>query len=76
MMRDLLLSEASNMSDEAILEVIDFMQFLKRKNGASAEQAASGDPGNRVLRTPGLYHGQIRLSADFDAPLDDFREYM
>ena len=31
---------------------------------------------NRIAEMRGVYAGQIWVSDDFDAPLDDFREYM
>lgn len=31
---------------------------------------------NKSKRVPGLAKGMIRMSEDFDAPLEDFKEYM
>ncbi len=48
-------------------EVADFIDFLKTKN-----------QGDRSRPTPvfGSAKGKIKMAADFDAPLDDFKEYM
>ena len=34
-----------------------------------------GGNGTHSPRAPGLYEGQVWMSDDFDAPLDEFREY-
>ena len=47
-------------------EVEDFISFLQQKNSP---------PKKKKLRKFGALKGQIHLSKDFDAPLDDFNEY-
>lgn len=47
-------------------EVEDFIDFLKSK-------VENNKDGKRKL---GLAKGQIKMSADFDEPLEDFKEYM
>lgn len=32
--------------------------------------------GNKKVRTSGLSKGKVKMTADFDAPLDDMKEYM
>ena len=75
---DLVIREAKGMSDEALMEVVNFMRFLKLESfrGVGLEPAQDDDFIRRSRRTPGLRQGQIMISDDFDAPLDDFREYM
>ena len=75
---DLVIREAKGMSDEALMEVVNFMRFLKLESfrGMHPETGQDSDSIRRNRRTPGLRHGQIMISDDFDAPLDDFREYM
>jgi hypothetical protein len=48
-------------------EVNDFIDFLIQKSARA-----------KVKITPqfGSAKGKIKMSADFDAPLDDFKEYM
>ncbi len=74
---DLIVQEAAGMSDEALTEVLHFMRFIKMESaGAGAvSKRAAPHPGKK-LRTGGIYQGKIRIADDFDAPLDDFREYM
>lgn len=67
---DLIVQEAEGMTDEALMEVLHYMQFIKITMKPSAE------PGKKKRRIGGIYHGQIRIAPDFDAPLDDFAEYM
>ncbi|MBK1718173.1 DUF2281 domain-containing protein [Thiocystis violacea] len=45
-------------------EVLDFVQFLERKH------LGVGQP-----RQPGSAQGKIWMAEDFDAPLDDFKDY-
>ena len=75
---DLLLKEAKGMTDDSLMEVIHYMRYLKiRSTGTRASgHAAVASNGKRILREPGLYHGAIKMTDDFDAPLDDFKEYM
>ena len=80
---DLVIREAKGMSDEALMEVVNFMRILKvesfKEIYPKLEQDSNsfrGDSIRRNCRTPGLRYGQIIMSDDFDAPLDDFREYM
>ena len=48
-------------------EVFDFVDFLLTKHGKELKQ-----------RKPqfGCAKGRFKMSADFDAPLDDLKEYM
>lgn len=68
---DMLINEAKGMSDQDIKEVVDFMRFIKIKS-FHAEDAVR----NKKYRQAGRFKGKIRMSADFDAPLADFKEYM
>ena len=75
---DLLIQETRGMSEEAIMEIVRFTRFMKLETmivpfGEDGKKADNGKP---ILRQAGLLKGQIRLSDDFDAPLEDFREYM
>ena len=47
-------------------EVNDFVDFLLSKSKSAAKKAAKF----------GSAKGKIKMSADFDEPLDDFKDYM
>ncbi|MBQ7158189.1 MAG: DUF2281 domain-containing protein [Treponema sp.] len=53
-----------------IPEVVNFLDLLQYK--IRAEQTSQKKP----KRQFGLLKGQIWMSDDFDAPLEDFKEYM
>ena len=48
-------------------EVADFVEFLKKKTKAKSKLKT---------REFGFAKGKIKLSTDFDSPLDEFKEYM
>jgi Protein of unknown function (DUF2281) len=48
-------------------EVADFVEFLSTKTKTKSKLKA---------REFGFAKGKIKLAPDFDAPLDDFKEYM
>lgn len=49
------------------IEVSDFMDFLINKSGKSKK---------RIVPKFGSAKGKIRLAPDFDAPMEDFKDYM
>lgn len=63
------LQDFEMLSPEKQAEVIDFIQFLK------ARQPQTEKP-LKAKRTFGILQGEVWMSEDFDAPLDDFAEYM
>lgn len=67
---DLLLQEAQGLSEESLMEVVRFMQFIKAERKNSAAQV------EHKRRQAGLYRGMIWMSEDFDTPLPEFKEYM
>ena len=40
------------------------------------EDTPTEDKNRQILRTAGKYRGKIKMSEDFDKPLDEFQEYM
>jgi hypothetical protein len=48
-------------------EVSDFIDFLMQKSSAKK---------NKIVPQFGSAKGKIKMSHDFDQPLDDFKEYM
>ena len=75
---DLLLEEAQGMSEASLMEVVRFMRFVKMENNGNPEEPVShyAEGSSNVIRKPGLYKGLIKMADDFDAPLEDFKEYM
>jgi hypothetical protein len=74
---ELLLEEAQGMSEASLMEVVRFMRFVKQENNRDLKESIPYLPEDNkpVFRKPGLYKGQIVMADDFDAPLDDFKEY-
>lgn len=74
---DLLIQEAQGLSEDALMEVVRFMKFIKAENANDMNARESGSKdGKRIFRKAGKYRGQIWIADDFDAPLDSFKEYM
>lgn len=67
---ELLLAEAQGMSEDAIMEVVRFVRFMKEESRRSSQPEAP------VIRKAGKYRGMIAMTDDFDEPLDAFKEYM
>ena len=71
---ELLVAEASDLSEDSIMEVVRYIRKIKEK-----AQRTDGDMYERshpVVREAGKYRGQIVMTDDFDEPLDAFRAYM
>lgn len=67
-MTDLYLyTKLSSLSPDLKKEVADFIDFLQHKSKSDKKQ---------LKRPTGLAKGMIKISDDFDEPLDDFEEYM
>lgn len=73
---ELLLSEAQGMSEEALMEVVRFMRFIKEDSVNSPGAESETTQRDRKYRAAGSFRGQITMSDDFDEPIDDFEEYM
>ena len=58
----------TTLSDDMKKEVEDFVNYLQSKKITEEKFTAQ--------RKPGLAKGLIKMKAGFDAPLDDFKEYM
>ena len=70
---DMLMEEAKGMSDEALLEVVHFMQFLKfsptQTDGTQSKE-------KKVYRTTALYKNQNKMAEGFDDTTEEYEEYM
>jgi len=63
---DLVYQHLQKMPDSVAAEVLDFVLYLEQKR-----RPGTGTP----ERQPGSAKGQIWIADDFDAPLDDFKDY-
>ena len=66
-----LIQEIYTLPENLKLEVLHFVQFLKQKQTAKIEPEKP-----RKKRQAGSAKGEIFMADDFDAPLEDFAEYM
>ena len=66
-----LIREIHTLPESLKLEVLHFVQFLKQKQNFQTEPAKP-----RQRRKAGSAKGEIFMADDFDAPLEDFAEYM
>ena len=73
---DILLQEAKGLSDEALMEVVRFVRFMKTESAGTTPLTASADGKKQKLRSAGKYRGKGWMADDFDAPMIDFKEYM
>ncbi|MCO6483335.1 MAG: DUF2281 domain-containing protein [Flavobacteriales bacterium] len=62
--------QLSSLPEDVRQQVLDFIEFLMRRRQGSEPQEKRKTP------VPGLAKGMVTVPADFDAPLDDFKEYM
>lgn len=69
MTEQLILRELHNLPESLKVEVLHFVQFLKK-------ETAKGEKSPRPKRQAGMLKGKIWMAPDFDAPLEDFKEYM
>lgn len=63
---ELVYQHLKQLPESLVAEVLDFVEFLERKQAGTV---------NKQPREPGSARGQVRISEDFDAPLDDFKDY-
>jgi Protein of unknown function (DUF2281) len=69
MSNQVILAYMDKLPDSLKNEVIDFIEFLLLKNKNSIQ--------NEKRRPKfGSAKGRYQMSSDFDAPLEDFKEYM
>lgn len=60
-----ILLEFQSLPDELKQQVADFIHFLNQKKLQKPKK-----------RKAGLAKGKIKMTSDFDAPLEDFKDYM
>ena len=70
MTEKMILSEIYQLPENLKKEVLNFIVFLKQDYTSKKTSKTKGE------RTFGRSKGRYTLAADFDAPLDDFKDYM
>ena len=68
---EVFLKNATGLPDKYVEMAVSYINYLQTQYQQSMQ--TNGKP---ILRNPGKYEGMISLAPDFDAPLDDFKEYM
>lgn len=68
-----LLSKFTILSEEAQQELLDFLEFLTQKQEKSQIKTTLSNQNQLKF---GELAGNFKMSADFNAPLEDFKEYM
>lgn len=63
---ELVYEHLKQLPEPLLAEVLDFVQFLEQKRAHA---------GTHSSRKSGSAKGQVWIAEDFDAPLDDFRDY-
>lgn len=66
--------ELSSLPEEVRLKVVDFIATLMEQWGKGHGKKKVHPPKKELPF--GQFKGKIRISPDFDAPLDDFKDYM
>jgi hypothetical protein len=69
MTEKLILSQLYQLPEHLKVEVLHYIAFLIKEHANQVHQV-------RKPRTFGSAKGKYQLAPDFDAPLDDFKEYM
>ena len=64
-------NELKSIPEQYMGEVMTYLQFLKWKINSQAEKSQE-----KPKRKLGSLNGQMWMADDFDAPLDEFKEYM
>jgi hypothetical protein len=62
--------------DEYIGEEVEILVFPVKKADSMEKSTNKFDPSTKAVPVFGCMKGQIKMSADFDEPLEDFKEYM
>jgi Protein of unknown function (DUF2281) len=71
-LKDLLLQEIETTPDSLLSETLNFLRQIKQQNTSSLEPVSH----QRVYRQAGVTKGMFTMSDDFDAPLEDLKDYM
>lgn len=75
MATEALLQEFNSLPANLQAQVIDFILFLKNTKGLSKPHESGKAPMHKTPKA-GFGKYKITMSADFDEPLEEFKEYM
>lgn len=73
MSNTILFEKINQLPDHLKVEVLDFVEFLEHKKAAEIEKEANNTKKGPVF---GFAKGKYVMSADFDEPLEEFKDYM
>ncbi len=68
----ILFEKINKLPDHLKVEVLDFVEFLEHKKASESKKKVS----ERTSPIFGYAKGKYVMSADFDEPLDEFKDYM
>jgi len=68
--------QLSSLPEDVHKQVLDFIAFLMERHQNMPASEEEFEAPQIKKRPIGLMKGQIRMSDDFDAPLDVFKDYM
>lgn len=66
--------QLSSLPEEVRRQVLDFIEFLMQREQQQGK--GKGKEQGKPKPISGLLKGKVKIADDFDAPLDDFKEYM
>ena len=70
-------SKSTPASSDLAGNVEEYLRELREDRIINSEAAETGLSAEQTkIRKAGVYKGQIRMSDDFDGPLNEFKEYM
>ncbi len=70
---ELVYEHLKQLPEPTLVTVLDFVEFLEQKQRHSS--CVGGPEGTDGPRQPGSARGQVWMAPDFDAPLEDFKDY-
>ena len=65
--------QLSSLPEDIRKQAVEFIEFLLQRRKQEKEVPPKPDTN---LRPIGMFKGKIRMSDDFDEPLEDFKDYM
>ncbi len=75
--KELLLQAIDISSEEQLAQTLTFLQTLNRNTPISSDRSEIiEDKEPTQYRQAGSLKGKITMTEDFDAPLEDFKDYM
>lgn len=67
-----IIAKLHGLDDFSLQELLDFIDFLHQRR----VKPVVTQPNRKQPRKPGSAKNLLKIHDDFDAPLDDFRDYM